>query len=57
MMGMAVVFYYEDLALTGPKPDLSIYDICGDVYLSPSCCRQDHGRGFSIILAISGPIL
>ena len=32
VMGMAVAFYYEDLTETCPEPDLSIYDICGDVY-------------------------
>ena len=31
VMGMVVAFYYEDLANTAPEPDLSIYDVCGDV--------------------------
>jgi L-ascorbate oxidase len=31
VMGMAVAFYYEDLAKTAPPPDLSVYDVCGEV--------------------------
>lgn len=32
IMGMAVAFYYKDLPLSAPAPDLSNTAICGDVY-------------------------
>lgn len=33
-MGMAVAFYYKDIPDTAPPPDLSITEICGEVYPS-----------------------
>jgi Multicopper oxidase len=34
VMGMAVAFYYKDIPETAPPPDLSITEICGEVYPS-----------------------
>lgn len=28
----SVAFYYDDIPYTAPEPDLSVYDICGDIY-------------------------